>query len=276
MEFMDGRSLHDLFPDGWLKLADGKDFLKVRTRYGIIMLALDQKSLDEIVDEAAFFSVAEMTDLPQTFDDVERMTGLQPVEDSDVIIDIDDKDFTKEVQTVARETASYIRAKLPEMLDEAVWSFIQESLLAAVFKRIDAGFFNFKVTELDAFRKLTTEQVNNLRERMNISKSSGAELYWSDDMKLELLDVYEKLLPMTRAAKQSYRRLRDVEGWKRIIAEEYPELPKKIIEGLPKTGKDGEPNFLVLTYASSLFDEASVSYMVKKISEAKALREPQK
>lgn len=272
---MNNKSIHDIFPDGWLNLADGKDFLKVRTKYGIIMLALEQKSLNEIVEEVAFFSVAEMTDLPKDFEDLEKMTGFKAVEAEDAIIAIDDEDFTKEVQIVTRETAKYIRANLPEMLDKAVWSFIQESLLAAVFKRIDEGFFNFEITQLEAFKKLTNEQFNDLRKRMNISKSAGAEAYWTKDKKQELLELYEKLLPVARTAKQTYRRIQNFEGWKHIIAEEYPDLPEKIIEGLPGTGKDGEPNFLVLTYASSLFNNASVTYMVKKISEAKTLREPQ-
>lgn len=168
----------------------------------------------------------------------------------------------------ADTAAKYFAENLEQVVADAIRYLFIEAVYKCSSSETEKGFCIAGKPEEDVFDDLLKYRFDEEKKRIKVQPKTHRKLYWTRSKRQELLEQYNELLPPTREAKKSYRKLSEGARKKsfRIIKEEFPDLPDALINGISEVIS---PKNIVLNYLATKFDGARPNYMFTMLIQAR-------
>jgi len=168
----------------------------------------------------------------------------------------------------ADAAAKYFTDNLEQVVADAIRYLFIEAVYKCSSSETEKGFCIAGKPEEDVFDDLLKYRFDEEKKRIKVQPKTHWKLYWTRSKRQELLEQYNELLPPTREAKKTYRKLSEKGRKKssRIIKEELPDLPDALIDEISEIIS---PKNTVLNYLSTKFNSARPNYMFTMLDQAR-------
>lgn len=256
-------------PEGWLEIEGDKKLFKIKTSFGTLVYCFGDKILDAMFQDAIFLFLAKIDGVPATWDEIEEITGISQSRYENVEIELENGEIFQENEKAIAEATEYFSENVGHMLTEALENFFIELVTKALLNRSGKGHFSFKMTEIKVFEQILKIRNAAIRERIDPKKATAPPTYWTHQRCCRLVKLYDKILAITKEAKKAYKKSEwmTAEVRRKIITEQFPELPAAIYDEFELKGKSNTPEYLTLGYLRRFFGNRSadaLSAVIKK------------
>jgi hypothetical protein len=117
--------------DGWREMADGFQLFVLTTERERLIYTVKTNEIENLLGDMIFQFLAKLDNLPTTWSEIEKITGIPAEKYLDVEINLKSGEIIEETEAILDEAVKYFTSNIGEMFTLALDRYIGETFIKA-------------------------------------------------------------------------------------------------------------------------------------------------